>query len=938
MALTDDSSPPEVVSSSIPETEPKIESDGAANHNSNLNNPRNAAATSENPPVKSETEMDSSSNGIEMKADPVTSEPPSSEDHHQVRATSDESLIAKDETKEAENVPSSNETRTVAEVNDDNDAEMKEEEEEGEEEEVLDEDEWRDEMISVLDNTDFQGEFSFGEETELPYSHPRIMIEGMNERLAFPLPVFQAQQVIQQAEKAPFGKGLNTVLDESVRKAWQIDASRVRFDAPEDWNSVVASLARDCGANLGLTTQQRSNVAANLYKMLLYEPGGHFQKHRDTEKEPGMFGTMVLQLPSQHSGGGLVVYHGKEERRYDFSQDSANGCFLTAFYADCEHQFLPVTSGYRLCLVYNLVLQRKSQNSSELPTAESLTAQTRTLLRLERQWCDQTVGDRPMGYLLEHQYTETNLRFRNLKARDKQVAEMLQSVRDENGNPVFVVALLLLEKYEQGSCEASGGYYGRGSYSDDDDHVMDEIIDSRVNTTLWIGPNDEPLRNFKLRFTLENQLLSREDEDELFEGEEPDRQEYESYTGNAGPTLEYWYYKSAIVFWPRRLQMQIASEAGMDFLVANLMASTVDSDIRAYGTQILKLINGGKEPVTSEVLAALIKTRDLHIFLEVLRSSTTFIRKGTDMAIIKGIRTFGLSDATKDAICGLLERSIGYEDKSAHRFNGGLDNFKATVGFLDLLQKAGFQALVPAAREALLKGTCNDTVLRRLLKQASKMVLLAPLLVKDEVRLAKFITVLILNAPANVGPMLTRFVEAMPDSAKTNEHLIGLAKVRVSQLQVATRDGRPIFSWCQPKAEFPDSRRAYRVNEFLRGPMPTISLGGFHGIADARNWCSKYFGGAYSGNGYSANASAGGRGSESYVTITKTRYSYQTAVSQYKKDTTELAKIVSVFGPIFGNISLASKRLTESTNDSNKKSKVEAAKHEAGNRDDPIVL
>ena len=39
-------------------------------------------------------------------------------------------------------------------------------------------------------------------------------------------------------------------------------------------------------AHLGLPTDALA-VEAHLYKMLLFEPGGHFKKHRDTEKETG---------------------------------------------------------------------------------------------------------------------------------------------------------------------------------------------------------------------------------------------------------------------------------------------------------------------------------------------------------------------------------------------------------------------------------------------------------------------------------------------------------------------------------------------------------------------------------------------------------------------------------------------------------------------------
>ena len=39
-------------------------------------------------------------------------------------------------------------------------------------------------------------------------------------------------------------------------------------------------------------------VTAELYKLVLYEAGSFFVPHRDTEKADGMFGTLVIVLPS----------------------------------------------------------------------------------------------------------------------------------------------------------------------------------------------------------------------------------------------------------------------------------------------------------------------------------------------------------------------------------------------------------------------------------------------------------------------------------------------------------------------------------------------------------------------------------------------------------------------------------------------------------------
>ncbi len=93
----------------------------------------------------------------------------------------------------------------------------------------------------------------------------------------------------------------------------------------------------------------------NLYKLLLYPAGGHFATHRDTEKEPGMFGTLIVQLPAGHKGGALAVRHNGEEIVWETERDSNTQIHYCAFYADCEHELKPVTSGWRLVLVYNLV-------------------------------------------------------------------------------------------------------------------------------------------------------------------------------------------------------------------------------------------------------------------------------------------------------------------------------------------------------------------------------------------------------------------------------------------------------------------------------------------------------------------------------------------------------------------------------------------------------
>ncbi len=118
-----------------------------------------------------------------------------------------------------------------------------------------------------------------------------------------------------------------------------------------------------CGATqlaakqLGLPTEQ---VEARLYQLLVYEKGGFFLSHRDSEKYDGMVASMIVVLANPFEGGALVVRHGAAKQTLPFEQ-AAHGkapCYA-AFYADCEHEVERVTHGVRLCLAYNLVLKPK---------------------------------------------------------------------------------------------------------------------------------------------------------------------------------------------------------------------------------------------------------------------------------------------------------------------------------------------------------------------------------------------------------------------------------------------------------------------------------------------------------------------------------------------------------------------------------------------------
>src|SRR6266536_2732943 len=156
-------------------------------------------------------------------------------------------------------------------------------------------------LLNSLRSVERPGDFCVGGLREI--FMPSIDIKGMG-RIAFPLLPAQGGRLVAIAEAAPYGRGEDTVVDRDVRRTWQIDRGKVRIGG-RHWDETLAELVANVALGLGVSEP----VAADFYKLLVYDAGSFFADHRDTEKVPGMFATLVIVLPSAHSGGELVIKH-----------------------------------------------------------------------------------------------------------------------------------------------------------------------------------------------------------------------------------------------------------------------------------------------------------------------------------------------------------------------------------------------------------------------------------------------------------------------------------------------------------------------------------------------------------------------------------------------------------------------------------------------------
>ena len=377
---------------------------------------------------------------------------------------------------------------------------------------------------------------------------PVLEVEGVG-RVALPLLPAQAVQLAAVAEPAPYGRGQDTVLDPAVRRSWQIGPERVRLGG-RGWAATLEAILSRVANGLGVAAP----IAASLHKLLLYEAGGFFVGHRDTEKLPGMFGTLVIVLPSLFAGGGLVVRHKGREVQLNLDRDDPAEIGFAAFYADCVHEVLPVTEGSRLTLVYNLVRPGHGQ-PPQPPGYEREQTGLAALLGAWRDgtWAADDAVPEKLIHLLEHAYTPAELGFSALKGVDAAVAGVLAAAADRARCDLHL-ALLTVE--ESGAAEYADTRGGR--WDDEDEFEAGEVFDRRVTLSEWRDRDGGAFRFGEIPAEDEEFAPSG-----ALEALEPDEEHFHEATGNEGASFERTYRRAALVLWPADRRFAVLSQGGL---------------------------------------------------------------------------------------------------------------------------------------------------------------------------------------------------------------------------------------------------------------------------------------------------------------------------------------------------------------------------------------
>ncbi|KAL0477233.1 2OG-Fe(II) oxygenase [Acrasis kona] len=207
---------------------------------------------------------------------------------------------------------------------------------------------------------------------------PDLKVDGVP--IKIPLDSQTVSNLIKMSNVAYVGLGNETVIDTSIRQGYNINASRIAYTPTlpvygrgEEVNGINQNIWKAL-----LHKKDRHNIISNKikesfhkgdisikpYKLLVYEKDQFFKLHRDTQRGPNHFASIVLFLPgAKYTGGELVVRRDGNEMKYDYG--SADALRWVCFHIDCEHEVLPITSGHRVTMTFHVYSRNHFQPGNQ---------------------------------------------------------------------------------------------------------------------------------------------------------------------------------------------------------------------------------------------------------------------------------------------------------------------------------------------------------------------------------------------------------------------------------------------------------------------------------------------------------------------------------------------------------------------------------------------
>lgn len=275
---------------------------------------------------------------------------------------------------------------------------------------------------------------------------------------------YALRRLADDCDPASFGRNSEAVLDEIYRKAGKLDAAHFSavFDPErcglmdqlrclllEGHNESTGVRSELYKLNVYGTSPIRDRMRCRRLTVLELGPGSFFKTHKGTPRSDDMFASLVVVLPTRHTGGALSFQHENQSLQFDSAQaiadSSTTSIAYAAFFSDIDYEVGVVQSGYRVTLTYNLYYTETSSPTKAISplVKTSFEGYLKQSLQALRDDTSTLPDSGLLGFPLRHQYTSAALNDKGLLEGSDAI---LAKVCDELGLKSYM-RIVYLDQY-----------------------------------------------------------------------------------------------------------------------------------------------------------------------------------------------------------------------------------------------------------------------------------------------------------------------------------------------------------------------------------------------------------------------------------------------------------------------------------------------------------
>ncbi|KAF3911241.1 hypothetical protein ABW20_dc0103327 [Dactylellina cionopaga] len=365
---------------------------------------------------------------------------------------------SEEEGEEEEESAAIEKSKEIVEISDGSENEDDNEDEDGDEEENDDDDDNDDEPI-LSDYDNYKEALSIR-------PNPGLIVHNVG-LIRLPVSDENAEKLASQASA------------ESIAKTGVADIVPAEFEFVNTaWTRWIDEVVTKAAVVMGV--QERMNLKARLHGLRVYRTDDKVKNPR-SENNTDSIGILEISLPGQFEGGNVALAHKNEKTEVNFGNSALMfDTVATAWFSDVTRKTTKLSKGYKVTLVYDLVI-----NTNRLvffkPSAATCSIPSEFIKAL--QAVKRT--DTPIVYVLKGDYLATAQYINDLTGLDKLVVQnLIQAVEKVGGTALYCGDLLVKDTKHRGLEE-----YDEYSDDDDDPEEFDEFDFADMHVSLARDPN-----------------------------------------------------------------------------------------------------------------------------------------------------------------------------------------------------------------------------------------------------------------------------------------------------------------------------------------------------------------------------------------------------------------------------------------------------------------